>query len=330
MRLRERNSRSGTSGWGCRVSMTTNSGEQHDAEREIAQHQRGTPGVAVGGHDPVDERDQPAGDRERAGPVERRPVALGARLGDGEPRDDQDEDADRHVDEQDPAPGQQVGQHAARDHAGGAPGAGHGAPGAERSGARTRIGERRGEDRQRRRREHRAADALQRPGTDQLATGLGEAAEQRGHREQRHPDEEQPAPAPQVRRASAEQQEAREGQGVGVQHPAERVLRHVQVGLHRRQRDIHDADVEHDHELGDADDGENERVGPGTGGIRAAADEVAGGHPMASTPRRRVIPFSECRLPGRSQVHVRHARARVDPPPEGAGELLVRSVPSAS
>ena len=46
--------------------------------------------------------------------------------------------ADRHVDEQDPAPAEQVGQHAAEQHAGGAAGAAHRAPDRRRRGCARR------------------------------------------------------------------------------------------------------------------------------------------------------------------------------------------------
>src|SRR5215210_2773333 len=61
-------------------------------------------------------------------------------------------------------------------------------------------------------------------------------------------------PAPeQVRDPPAEQQESAERDHVGVQDPGEIGLREVLSASDRRQRDVHDRSVEHDHELGDAD-----------------------------------------------------------------------------
>jgi hypothetical protein len=57
-------------------------------------------------------------------------------------------------------------------------------------------------------------------------------------------------PAEQVGHAAAEQQEAAEHDRVGGDHPLQALLAEVEVGLDRRQRDIHDRDVEHHHELG--------------------------------------------------------------------------------
>jgi hypothetical protein len=59
--------------------------------------------------------------------------------------------------------------------------------------------------------------------------------------EQRDAGHEQPAPPEPVGEATAEQQEASEGQRVRVQDPGETLLREPDVALDRRQRDIDDA-----------------------------------------------------------------------------------------
>ncbi len=56
--------------------------------------------------------------------------------------------------------------------------------------------------------------------------------------------------------AAAEQQEAAEDERVGADHPLEVLLREAEVDLDRRQGDVHDRDVEDDHELHDAQDRE--------------------------------------------------------------------------
>ena len=68
-------------------------------------------------------------------------------------------------------------------------------------------------------------------------------------------DEHAAAPE-QVGRAAAEQQEAAEDERVGADHPLQVLLREPEVGLDRGQRDVHDRDVEDDHELHDAEEGE--------------------------------------------------------------------------
>ena len=75
------------------------------------------------------------------------------------------------------------------------------------------------------------------PSSSELTVKSGEA---------RH--EEATAPE-QVRETAAEQQHAAEEDRVGGDHPLQALLREVQIGLDRRQRDVHDRDVEHDHEL---------------------------------------------------------------------------------
>ena len=71
--------------------------------------------------------------------------------------------------------------------------------------------------------------------------------------EQAEADQEDPPPTEQVGQASAEQEQAAEGQGVGGHHPLEADRAEVQVVLDGGQGDVHDRDVEHHHELGQAD-----------------------------------------------------------------------------
>ena len=64
--------------------------------------------------------------------------------------------------------------------------------------------------------------------------------------------------------APAEQQEAAEGEAVAADHPLEILGREARGPLDRRQRDVHDRDVEHHHQVGDAEHRECEpapRVG---------------------------------------------------------------------
>jgi len=54
---------------------------------------------------------------------------------------------------------------------------------------------------------------------------------------------------------AAEQQQAAEGEGVGVDDPGQAGVAEAEVGLDVRQRDVDDGAVEHDHQLRAADDG---------------------------------------------------------------------------
>ena len=86
------------------------------------------------------------------------------------------------------------------------------------------------------------------------ALGRGhEAAGQRGDAEQREAGQEEPAAAEQVARPPAEQQQAAERERVAVDDPLQAVGGEPEVGLDRGQRDVHDRDVEDDHELGDGE-----------------------------------------------------------------------------
>ena len=86
-------------------------------------------------------------------------------------------------------------------------------------------------------------------------------AGQRREREQRDADEEQPPVAVEVAEASAQEQAPAEGEQVGVHDPRERRLREAEVLPDRRQRDVHDGRVEHDHQASEAQDVEGEPAG---------------------------------------------------------------------
>ena len=80
--------------------------------------------------------------------------------------------------------------------------------------------------------------------------------------------------AEEVAEAAAEQQQAAEGQGVGGDDPLAAVVGEAERLLGGRQRDVHDRRVEDDHQLGDAEDGED---GPAAGvmGICVGRHETA-------------------------------------------------------
>ena len=234
-----------------RVALDDDEGdEQRQPGARHQQRLRRGPAVDVGAHDRVGEDDEARRDADGARHVE---LAL-ARGGAGALRDqahggDRGDDADRDVDEQDPLPAEQVGEDAADEHAGGAAGAAHGAPRRQRAVALRPLAERRREDRERRRRDDRAAEALHAAGDHEHRLAAGQAADQRGGGEQQQPEDEHAPAAEEVGGAAAEQQEARERQRVGVDDPLQVDRREAQVGADRRQRDVHDGDVEDDHEL---------------------------------------------------------------------------------
>jgi hypothetical protein len=127
--------------------------------------------------------------------------------------------ADGQIDEEDRAPVDELGQHAAEEYAAGGAGAADRAPDAERLGT---LGALEGgrDDRQRGRGKHRGTEALTGPGGEQHG---GIARERRGQRrgsEHSQAGKEDAPAAEQVSGAPAEKQQAAEDQRVGGDRPA--------------------------------------------------------------------------------------------------------------
>ncbi len=180
------------------------------------------------------------------------------RLGDEAQRQQHGGDPDRHVDVEGPLPRQVLGEDAAEQQADGRAADGDGRPDAQRPRALGALLEGGGHDRQRRRRDHRRAEALQRARSDEELGRGREAVEQRRDGEDDHADDEQALAPDEVGGAAAEQQEAAEGERVCVHDPLQRAGREVEVLLDRGQRHVHDGRVQHDHELGDAHEHQDE------------------------------------------------------------------------
>jgi NAD(P)-dependent dehydrogenase (short-subunit alcohol dehydrogenase family) len=121
----------------------------------------------------------------------------------------------------------------------------------------------------------RAADTLHRACRQQQAGRGGQAAGQRGQREQADPDEEHPPPAKDVTSPAAEQQQAAEGQGVTVQDPGQAGRAEVQAMLDFRQRDVHHRGVQDDHQLRAQQDGQGDAAVAVAAARRAAARRAA-------------------------------------------------------
>ena len=144
-------------------------------------------------------------------------------------------------------------------------------PDAERLRPLGPFPERRRDDRQRRGRHERRAEALGAARDDQPRLAVGEPAEQRRGREEDEPGEEDPLAADQVAGATAEQQEPAEQQRVRVDDPLEARLGEPELRLDRRERDVHDRRVEDHHELRQADEDQDE---PRAHGVSADIHET--------------------------------------------------------
>jgi hypothetical protein len=121
-------------------------------------------------------------------------------------------------------------------------------------------------------REQRAEHALQSPGGDQHAEVGSRTAERRSRGEAEQADHEGPLAAEEIGQAAAEEEQRAEGERVGRDDPLAVAVGEAEVGLSRRERDVHDRRVEHDHQLSEGDGREGppppggDRRGHGRGG----------------------------------------------------------------
>ena len=209
------------------------------------------PAVVVRLGDAEHGRRETGGDEHGTGRVEARRRHVTA-LAEEQRREGDRGDADRDVEEEDPLPAQRVREDATEEHACGGTEATDGAPDAEGDVALLPLDEGRHQDRERGRRDDRRTQPLQGAGADQRRLVPREPGEQRGHAEEREAEDEHAPAADEVGRAPAEEQEAPEEERVGADHPLEVLLGEPEIHLDRREGDVHDRDVEDDHELDDA------------------------------------------------------------------------------
>ena len=226
--------------------------EQRDRYREEGDRASRDPAVPARLGDGVDEQGEPARHQHGAGCVERLDARVTALL-QQDRREDEARHADRDVDEEDPGPAEHGREHAAEQDARRGAEAADRAPHAERDVPLAALGEGHRQDRERRRRDHRRAEALNGARRDQRRLGPRQAGEERGEREHDEPGEKDPPAPEQVGRAAAEEQEAPEHERVGADDPLQVLLREPEVDLDRGQCHVHDCDVQDDHELHDAE-----------------------------------------------------------------------------
>ena len=129
-------------------------------------------------------------------------------------------DRDREVDEEDHPPVGELGQQPAGEDADRCACAADCAPGGERLRLRLAVEAGR-DDRERRRGEHRGAEALPRACREQRSGAAGEGGGERGGREDTQAGQEQAAAAEQVGGPAAEQQETAEDERVARDRPAD-------------------------------------------------------------------------------------------------------------
>ena len=167
-----------------------------------------------------------------------------------------------------PPPGQVLGQRAAQQQAYRAAGAGDRPVDGERSATVLRLGERGGQQRQRGGHQQRGERALAGPRGHQHGEVDRGAADGRHAREPDQPGQERHLAAQQVGQPAAEQQQAAERQAVRGHHPLPVHGREVQRPLGRWQRDVHDREVQDDHQLRQGNHAQDQPAPP----VQGAAD----------------------------------------------------------
>jgi hypothetical protein len=203
-----------------------------------------------------DDEEQPGTGQNGAGPVHPRRVgrAAAADVSHGARHRYRGED---QVDEQRVAPGQVLGEDPAEDQAHRAAADGDRAEDSEGLAPLTGILERADQGAKRGWREDGAEGALQGPGHHEHHERDGGAPDRGGDGEPDQARDKDPLAAVHVAEPAAHQQQAAEGKGVGRHHPLPVTVREPQRLLRRRQRDVDDRGVEHDHELGDSHHGQD-------------------------------------------------------------------------
>ncbi len=248
--------------------------------------------ACVAADDAVDGEHHAQRHQHRAGDVEAGGTGDDLVLGQDPLREHPDGDPDRDVDQEDPVPVQQAGQHAAEQGADRATAGHHEAEDAHRLGALTGVGEQAHDQGQGDCRDGCTAESLDGAARDEQAGRWREAAGDRRHGERHHAGLEDPLVAEQVAEPAGEQQEAAERQQVGVDDPGQRGLREAEVGLDRGQRHVDDAHVQHDQQVAQAERVERQPAGPVVEVVHGLSS-VSGS--LSPGPRTAVLGYDTCR-----------------------------------
>ncbi len=186
-------------------------------------------------------------------------------IGDEENSQQDHEGTDGNVDKEDVPPVECADQEPAQGRARDRGNSGDGSPDAERRAAALRREDSR-QYRQRLRQQQRRSDPLDDAETHQPAHAGREPAGCGRQRERDHAHDEHPALPEQVTEPASRDQQDREHQGVGVDHPQNAVQRRVQSGDHVGDRDVHDRQIEQRHEESERHDDQHD---PGVAAILA-------------------------------------------------------------
>ena len=212
---------------------------EHERRGERAQHPWIEPAPFRALDDRQDERRDRQRQHERALQVGHPPAAGRPALDQVAAREHDRRDADRHVDEEDEPPVADGDQNPAE--RGAEPGRRGGDGGQQRHAVRAALGRERVEHQgERRRDEQRRPERLEHAERRQRAGRRGDRAQHRRDREQLEPADEDPPPPDEIGQPSRRDEEGREDDVVGVEHP--RQGRDRRVGI--RARDVREGDVD--------------------------------------------------------------------------------------
>jgi hypothetical protein len=248
----------------------------------------GTPVVVLGLLQTEHDQEQAHGTEDHARDVEA--VRVRRKMRHEDPRHHERDDADGHVDEEDPLPTEAVHEQAAGERADKGRDTGSGAPQSHGGAAPIRW-EGACDDRHGLRSHERRTEALHRAGDDQQLERARQPAPERGEGEDHEPDEVDPLRTETVAEAPRDQQRHRVGEQVRARDP-HHVVEVVRVGIERRldrrvgHRD--DRGVDEDHEEPDHErpqGGPRASRGGRRGGCRARGGAGAVGHDLCASRR---------------------------------------------
>ena len=215
-------------------------GERDDSDDEERQHL--VEPLLAHLDERVGDPDEADGDEARADEVEGRAAVRLAVVAAPGQREHDGEGRERHVDQEDPAPRDRLHDDAAERRPAHGREAREGGPEADRPARLARPGH--PEQREARRRQHGAADSLQRPAADQHPLARRERGEQRCQGEEDDADDERAPEADPVADRAADEVEGRERERVRQVDPLLTAEAEPEVLLHPRQRHDHDGRVE--------------------------------------------------------------------------------------
>ena len=209
-------------------------------------------------HQGKDHQDESGSQCDGAWKVESPVLVLSKGVCEEEEAREHDDSANRDIHVEDPLPAELLGEDAAEQDTECAARTGDRPPNTQGRVPLPTLNERHGQDGKGSGRQKRGPQPLYGTGSHQPAARCRQSTEERGRGEDDHARHEDPAPSQLVGHPPAEHEKTTEEKCVGIQHPQQVLFGEMQAALNRRQRDVHDRDIENYHELGHTDDRQGE------------------------------------------------------------------------